>query len=414
MKKEQIKQLVYKNLVTKRIILFGAGQVAEEFYMRNKDRLHISHCVSNLPEEWGQKKFLGQLDVREFQMEEILDEDYLIVCGPYAFRRIEIQLLNCGFCMFEHFTESSIAESLMTNKKIALFRGSCILRDIYECIVKSETFMNEYTAIYATDNYVASKYDNRVLYYASKICDCYIYSYRILRQDKVYLFDDDDLPADCKKISVSNITFPGYWPQADPEIRNSNKYLIHPYTMKRDLTFYHTLYRMEDVNVNRMIEEGKGVEEILHSVSALDYYTEKEVNRNLKVAFKSLQIAERFADITVMDYIKDNYNQKLVFQNFSHMHKSVIWTYVRRLLEKMDIDIKECDLLEKQSPEYIHHGGDIPVYPSVAKVLGLNWIDASTQYEVMTYHGVEKMTFEQYIRHYVTYTEKVREIMKVW
>ena len=96
------------------------------------------------------------------------------------------------------------------------------------------------------------------------------------------------------------------------------------------------------------------------------------------------------------------------------MHKCVIWTYVRRLLERMGIEYSECELLEEQSPEYIHHGGDIPIYPGVAKLLGLDWINELTQYEIMTYHGVEKMTFEQYIRHYVAYTEKVREIMKAW
>ncbi len=412
--KEQIKALVRRNLSEKRIILFGAGKVAQEFYAKHKNKLKISHCVSNLSDEWGEKKFLQELDVIEFKKENIKPEDYLVVCGPFAFRGLEIQLLNCGFSMFEHFTESSIAESLLSNKKIALFRGSCILRDIYECIVKSKAFTDEYTAIYATDNYVASKYDNRVLYYASKICDCYIYSYRILRQDKVYLFGDDDLPADCQKISVSNITFPGYWPQADPEIRNSNKYLIHPYNSKRDLVFYHTLYRMEDVNVNKMVEDGMSADEIYRIVSAPDYYEEKPVKRNLKVAFKSLQIAEQFADIKVMDYIKEYYDKKLVFQNFSHMHKCVIWTYVHRLLEKLGIDTAECEMLEEQSPTYIHHGGDIPIYPSVAKILGLDWIDESTQYEIMTYHGVVNMTFEQYIMHYVDYTEKVREIMKAW
>ena len=412
--KEEIKRLVRKNLAEKRIILFGAGEVAQIFYTNNRDKLNISHCVSNLSDEWGSKKFMQELDVKEFKSEEIKKDDYLIVCGPFAFRRLEIQLINCGFCMFEHFVESSIAECILSNKKIALFRGSCILRDVYECIVKAKAFSEEYTAIFATDNYVTSKYDNRVLYYASKICDCYIYSYRILRQDKVYLFDDEDLPSDCQKISISNITFPGYWPQADPEIRNSNKYLIHPYNAKRDLVFYHTLYRMEDVNLNKMIEEGKSEDEIYNLVSADDYYEEKAVRRNLKVSFKSLQIAEQFADIKVYDFIKNNYDKRLVFQNFSHMHKCVIWTYVRRLLERMGIEYSECELLEEQSPEYIHHGGDIPIYPGVAKLLGLDWINELTQYEIMTYHGVEKMTFEQYIRHYVAYTEKVREIMKAW
>lgn len=414
MTKEQIKVNTRKSILNKNIILFGAGEVAEEFYYKNKDLLKISHCVSNIRKQWGECNFLGVLDIREFRADQIGKDDYLIVCGPYAFRQIEIQLLNCGLQMFEDFVESSIAECLLKNKKIVLFRGSCILRDIYESVLTAHTFNEQYAAIYATDNYVTSKFDNRVLYYASKICDYYVYSYRILRQDKVYLLTDEELPSDCFKISMSNITFPGYWPQADPEIRNSNKYLIHPYNMKRDLVFYHTMYRMEDININRYIEEGKGFEEIFQLLSRRDYYDPKMVRKNLRVAFKSLQIAEQFADIGVIDFLKENYQKKMLFQNFSHMHKCVIWTYVRRLFEKLHLSVDECDQLEEKSPNYIHHGGDIPIYPSVAESLELEWYDKNMKYEIMTYTGTKEMTFEQYVAHYVEYTQKARKIIEMW
>lgn len=414
MTKEQIIIKSRENLLEKRIILFGVGEVAQKFYQKNRNRLKISHCVSNMKEQWGKQAFLNELDVVEFKSENIGPNDYLIVCGPFAFRQIEIQLINCGFRMFEHFIESSIAECVLENKKIALFRGSCILRDIYECVITSKTFTEQYAPIYATDNYAVSKFDNRVLYYASKICDCYIYSYRMLRRDKVYLLTDEELPKDCVKISVSNITFPGYWPQADPEIRNSNKYLIHPYNSKRDLIFHHTMYRLEDTNINRFMDEGKEFEEIYSLISSKDFYDEKAVKRNLKIAFKSVQIAEQFADIKAMDFIKDNYDKRMLFQNFAHMHKCVIWTYVRRLFEKLQLASEECDALEEMSPKYIHHGGDIPIYPSVARALELTWYDENMKYEIMTYHGVEEMTFEQYVRHYVEYTKRAKEIMASW
>lgn len=413
MTKERIKENSRNNLLKKRIILFGAGDVAEKFYMQNKDRLNISHCVSNLKEQWGQKCFLNELDVREFKSEEVGPNDYLIVCGTYAFRQIDIQLADCGFHMFEHYIESTIADCLLENKKIVLFRGSCILRDIYQCVITSKTFTERYAAIFATDSNVVSKFDNSTLFYISRICDLYICSYRILQRDNIYLLNED-LPEGCEIISVSNISFPGYWPQADPEIHNSNKYLVHPYNSKRDLVFYHTMYRLEDVNINRLIEEGKEFEEIYDLISSKDFYDEKTVKRNLKVAFKSVQIAEQFADIKVMDFIKENYEHRRVFQNFAHMHKCVTWTFVRRLFEKLDLPYEECDVLEEMSPDYIHHGGDIPIYPSVAQALGLTWYDENMEYEIMTYHGIEKMTFKEYVRHYVEYTKRAKKIMETW
>ncbi len=413
MTKEQIKEISRENLLNKNIILFGAGDVAEKFYLQNRHRLNISHCVSNLKKQWGERSFLNELDVKEFRKEDIRENDYLVVCGVYAFRRIEPQLLDCGFCMYEHFIESTIANCFLENKKIALFRGSCILRDIYECITTSKTFAEQYVPIFATDSMVTSKFDNNALYYISQLCDVYIYSYRMLQRDKIFLLNGE-LPDGCNVISVSNISFPGYWPQADPEIHNSNKYLIHPYNSKRDLVFYHTMYRLEDVNINRLVDEGKDFDEIYSLISSKDYYDEKTVKRNLKVAFKSVQIAEQFADIKVMDFIKENYEQRRVFQNFSHMHKCVTWTYVRRLYEKLQLPLEECDELEELSPNYIHHGGDIPIYPSVAKALELEWYDEDMEYEIMTYHGVEKMTFKEYVQHYVEYTKKTKRIMETW
>ena len=412
--KEELKASARENMMNKRIVLFGAGKVAVEFYRKYKDILNISHCVSNLKREWGSKRFQDELDVLEFRSEDIKETDYLIVCGPYAFRQIEPQLLNCGYQMFLHFIESEIAECILSGKKIVLFRGSCILRDIHECILKSERFGRQYVSIFGTDNYAVSKFDNRVIYHASKICDYFIYSYRILRQDKIYLITEEDLSQDCEIISVSNISFPAYWPQADPEVRNSNRYLIHPYNIERDVVFYHTMYRLEDRNLNRMVEDGWNLSQIWEAVSSEDFYSEKDVRRNFKVALKSLQIAEKFTDVRVMDFIESTYNKEMIFQNFSHMHKCVAWAYVRRIFALMGVDTNECDLLEAQSPKYIHHGGDIPVYPSVAKHMGLDWINEDTTYEIMTYHGVEHMTFRQYVEHYVEYTYKAQKIMASW
>lgn len=413
MTKEQIKEISKENLLNKNIILFGVGDAAEKFYQQNKQRLNIVHCVSNLKKDWGKHIFLDELDVKEFSKEDIGANDYLVICGEDIFHQVEMQLIDYGFCMYEHYIESTIANCFLENKMIALFRGSCILRDIYECIATSRIFAEQYASIFTMDNTATSKFDNNTLYYISQICDVYIYSYRMLRRDEIYLLNNE-LPDGCKVISVSNISFPGYWPQADSEIRNTNKYLIHPYNSKRDLVFYHVMYRLEDVNINRLVDEGKDFEEIYSLISSEDYYDEKTVKRNLKVAFKSVQIAEQFADIKVMDFIKENYGKRKVFQNFAHMHKCVVWAYIRKLYEKLQLPIDECDELEALSPNYIHHGGDIPIYPSVAKALELSWYDEDMEYEIMTYHGVEKMTFKEYVRQYVEYIKRAKRIMETW
>ena len=76
-----------------------------------------------------------------------------------------------------------------------------------------------------------------------------------------------------------------------------------------------------------------------------------------------------------------------------------------------DPDLSE---LEEEAPEHVHSGGDVPIYPSVAKHLQLDFISDTTKYEIITGEGSVYMTFAEYVEHYVEYTRKSMEIMRIW
>lgn len=412
--KALLKEKIIHGIHNRKVILFGAAKVAENFYTLYKNKIAISYCVSNFESEWGENAFLGEKDVFKFDADMITGNEYFIVCGPFAFKQIEKQLIECGLKPYEDFMVSSIVEAVIENKKICMFRGSCVLRDIYECIVQLPEFSREYYGIYSTDNYSINKTEDRVFYYGKDICDAYIYSYRVLRQNKEYLWSQDEIAEGARIMSVSNITFPGYWPQADPEIRNANRYLVHPYNIKRDLVFYHTVYRMEDLEINRMIDENKTAQQIYAAISNDDYFTQKQVTKNSRLAFKSISISENNATIKIEDFIRDKYKEIRVFQNFSHMHKSVIWEMVRRIIKQLGITDENIDKYEELSPKYIHHGGDIPIYPSVANWLELEMVNIDTKYEVLTYQGIKDMNLEEYVYHYYEYTKLAKKMIEGW
>ena len=119
-------------------------------------------------------------------------------------------------------------------------------------------------------------------------------------------------------------------------------------------------------------------------------------------------------DIAVGDFIEDNYRSIRLYQNYIHSNKIVVWEYVRRLLNQIGVSTSEVAQLEKESPEHIHEGGDVPIYPSVAKCLNLEFIDKKTIYEVMTGKEIVYMTFGEYIEHYAEYTRKAMEIVHMW
>lgn len=414
MTKEQIKSIIRDKMASKRIILFGAGVVAEEFYEEYKDELNISHCVSNMKSEWGEKALLGEIDVCKYRKEDITQNDYLIVCGPFAFRTIELQLYADGLKMYENFVESSIAKAVFSGKKIALFYGQCVLRDIYKCIVQVPAFTEEYSSVFTQTNKGQSVVINRLLYHMKDICDLYVYTPKVLDRDSVYSLGKNDFNDECKVISLSNIVVSLYWPEIEMDSSIYNEWYLHPYNSPRDLDFYHTLYRRADLNINKMILNGDSTKKILEILSDDNFYSEKEVTRNARIALRSVDIAERKIDITIGDYIKENYAKKMLYQNLVHATKYIIWEYVRRLLAKLEISREEVLILEQQSPMHIHEGGDVPIYPSVVKSLKLEFVNESYRYEVITGRGIQYMTFREYMEHYIEYTRKAMKIKTMW
>ncbi len=412
--KEKIKVQVREKLSKGRIILFGAGEVAVEFYEEFKGCLNISHCVSNMKKEWGEGAFLDVLDIRQYRKQDLEENDYIIVCGPFAFRSIELQLQSDGLQMYEHFVVSDIAAAIWQNKKIALFYGQCVLRDIYHCMMQVEAFNKEYAAIYTQTAKDQAIVINRVLYYSKEICDLYIYTPKFLDRDSIYSLNREQLPEDCKILSVSNLAVPIYWPQVNKNREEINDLYLHPYNAIRDMIFYHTMFREEDCNINRMVREGKRTSEIVNALSSSDFYSEKQIKRNTNVVLKSIEIAEKGITIGIKDYILNNYCKEKIYQNHIHANKRVIWEYVRRILNEINISSEKLELLIEQSPEYIHHGGDMPIYPSVAQSLNLEFVEEDTTYEVIIGNGIVEMSFEEYIFYYVEYTRKALEIVNMW
>ncbi len=414
MTKEQIKDIVRNQLSTKRIVLFGAGTVAEEFYLEHKDKMNITHCVSNIESEWGKQAFLGELDVCKYRKEDIEEGDYMVVCGPFAFRTIELQLYADGWMMYENFVESNIATAVFSGKKIALFYGQCVLRDIYKCIVQVPAFTEEYSSVFTQTNKGQSVVINRLLYHMKDICDLYVYTPKVLDRDSIYSLGEDDLNDECKVISISNVVVSLYWPEVEMDSTIYNEWYLHPYNTPRDLDFYHTLYRRADLNINKMVLNGDTTGKIIEVLSDDNFYSEKEAIRNVRLALRSVDIAERQIDVTIGDYIKENYAKKMLFQNSVHATKFIIWEYVRRLLAKLEVSEEEVLTLEQQSPMHIHEGGDVPIYPSVAKSLNLEFANESYQYGVITGSGIQYMTFREYMEHYIEYTRKAMKIKMMW
>lgn len=412
--KALLRQKILEQLQAKEIVLFGAGMMAHEFYEQYKDKLSFAFCVTNTSTEWGEKRFCGKLDIRQYRAQELKDR-YYVVLGVYpAFDNIASQMECDGYAMFRDFVDYKVAEAVLENKKLAFFYGTCILRDVLHALERVPAFTKQYVSIFKQGD--TQERDTiaeiRRLYYAKDICDAYIYANKLLHSSEAYNMQRTDLPEDCKMIGVSKVTFHGYWPQLHNKSYNDN--WLFDVMAPFDNNFWHLMYSREDANITKLAEEGKTPEEIYKILSADDYYSAKDIKKHLRICFKTLQVAEKGIEVRVGDFVQRNYKEQKLYQDFTHPKKEVLWEYVRQVLEHLEIQEEHLADIIEAAPAYIHRSSDMPIYPSVAKHLGLSWINENTRYELITSKGVRLMTFKEYVLHYAAYTQAALKLREGW
>lgn len=414
MEKEQIKSSILNKLKTKKIVLFGGGITAQNFYIEYKNNINIIKCVSNISKEWGEGNLCGEIDITKFDMSIIDSETYIVCCSIVAFDLIERQLKEKGLKVYDDFIDYRIAKAVLKDLPIIIFYGTCVLRDIYNIIDKYDIFNENFASIFTQSGVHQAIVTNRILIHALKICDVFVYTPKILDRDSMYSVSREMLPSDCKMISVSNLVVSIYWPQCSKKIDDYNEFYLHTYSSYRDLRFYHTMFRKSENNINKMVIEGVKISEIAKRLSDEDFYSEKDVKRNFNSSMKLIQLAEKKVDIVVSDYINDNCKDIWLYQNYIHPNKVVIGEYTKRLLKELGVSDIKFDAYLDTLPEHIHEGGDVPIYPSVIKHLGLSCVDEKQRWRILTSDGIKLMTFNEYVEYYAEYTVKAIEIMNMW
>lgn len=138
------------------------------------------------------------------------------------------------------------------------------------------------------------------------------------------------------------------------------------------------------------------------------------------MSFREIELKEEDADIKISDWIRENYKSKKFFRDRAHLNNELIWEYTKRVLNKLGYpakkinNIEEIDIVSKSG----FYGGtwnEVPIYPSVVKILGLNMIDESTKYcMVRAEKRIDYFTFKEYMYNYINYIKCTLDIEKYW
>ena len=409
---KKIKEIIKKQLGEKELVLWGVNDKAKEFYKKYKAVYNIKKCITdqkNYPEWFDEEKKIPIVKWEEYEIEE---SDYIIILSS-PFIHIENQIQASGMKIFEEYVDCNLIEVALSDKKIAVMAGNCQIMMIYEFMNQLKTFKDEYIFYSFPTHIWKSRYSVKLLCYLKSVCDLYI----CMRHEKedVMFFSGEELPVDCKILTLPCSISRLYWPQ----LKINRKGAENDYFIKSRLTNEHGAFEYGDININRMIKEGKSLDEVVKCLTDEDFYTKEEVDEHLEMAMRVLEYEEDRCDIQYLPYVKEHFKKNMLYKDMIHLQVSFIWWIVKQILIYLNMDTAEAEEMERlqsdpKSLEYAVHCTEVPVYPSVAKHMGIEWYNKDTLYDVTFYNGRRKLTFEEYIRAYYELCSKMKEIYEKW
>lgn len=288
---------------------------------------------------------------------------------------------------------------LSPSKQLAVMYGNCQMHDYYDCIMLSLDFRRDYEAVYFKYlEYPRWKEERLELL----LCLCSVFLYTKEGFDERFRnciqFVKTQNP-DCRTIKIPTYSYRGCFPQTNPHIQEKGHYDIIAETFNS--------FHREDLTVNRMIQEGKAEDDIVSKVLSGTCFSEESILRGNEIALKQIELMDRASDVSIGAYVKANYQKIRLFKDPVHMENNLVWFISEQLLRIMGYQQNQ------PMPERtIHYFTELPIYPEVISVLGLEWPEESYHPVIRLAEGMISTDTEGFLRRYCRFAGSAERIRK--
>ena len=396
----------------KRIILYGTGNTGNEFYNSYKNVLCIDGCTSSDREIIP---IQGLETVRYNELDK--EKNLLIICSIY-YEEIRRNLIMSGWTQNVNFVRWDIFEKIYqaekNDKQIIVAVGQCEIQEICEVFKRIASFNQKYIVSYFDERKVCSHGDKfNILEYYDCIfmigkADIFLRP-SVMTPKSVIGFDylQNNVKKQCRIIKVSLFIFDSYWPQDISKDRETSKYyVIRPNTKI-------SAFAESERVIESMLAAGKNSKQIKEEISKEDFFDRETVYANHKTALKRIKLADKLSDIKIYDYTENNYNKLKLFCDRGHFNENMLKEYVKTIFSYLNEDkcIKELDGIG--IGDIFSRVNELPIYPSTARILDLQWVDMNTTYRMNINNSVRKVTFDEYIETMLEYYSTAKKLVKM-
>lgn len=417
-KADENKEIIRNKIESNRIVLIGDAKCIEAFYTKYGSKLNIGKMI--VTEEVTDKN--SWLNMQMYKKDDVNTDNFYILCaevktrGDDVYKKIYTIMKDCNLRLMQNYIRSDIAEAVLDRKKIFLWEGFCQVQQlgmkIFNRVIENAAcFFFRYGLDTLPKSY---KYEDGLE--LIKICDYFIYMPVIFAEGKIDYQFEDYLSLDAIKLRIPRIPFMGLYPY-----KASVFEAFHKYSIDKKL---HWPFAYEESIIDEYILAGKDNEYIYSELMRPDLFDKKTIERQLKLAFKGIEIAEGQADIKISDFLKANYQERKCYRDGLHYQNFVYFELARRIADRLGIDCtdKINELEEKYKNIELIDYTEVPVLQCVADTLGLKWVDDNTTYRVkFTEQGewrgktsIKLMNRKEWIYLYCDYTRANISLIKIW
>lgn len=377
------------------ICIWGTGEKGRKLYYKLKLSSHrnITKFYDNCKDNIGTSLY----GIEVVGPEDINGNEYIIIASG-AWKEICEQLISYRLKPFEDFLPDFFLgekiyyekifdfkqicmqkkidyQKLFKGKKIAVFYGNCQTSILGDMISLVHSFCQEYKIVKLP---IVSDWNNsdgkgRAVLHALyedkaflEAIDLFIYQTVSVNNKFSEILATDywiaKLKEECKKCHILNLYFTGYFPQ----VKAINRELLAE-------IHQNGLFPMEDIYVNDMLQAGMSKEDIIREIvdpnSSIVEPT--SILTTINDSLKKLQEREGEVDVKISDYVKKMYREKQLWYSFNHPCEELLIEYLYRILAYLGVKADTLSVTDVVRQCSTLKGQDYPVYPCVAKCIGL-------------------------------------------
>lgn len=336
------------------IVIWGTGTVARSLYYKiaRNGGFRVRYFIDNAP-----MKSFYDYDVY-LPTRENCSKYLVVVASSIHYEEISVQLLEFGLEELQDFIPYQAL-----GKEVVLVHGNCYKLWIQEYLQTSKTFNDRYWIYPIPRVYHIKK--GFIKDHLVKNCDVLI-SQDIQENNKFderLSFEYLSARATKKVICIPNVYGLGKYlfPQAKLGEGESWRNPAGP-ELENGLFLY------SDENIDRLWNSGERNIDTIVQYLETDIYSKQYIEDNLQNCFKKWEERDRHCDVKIMDYIKAEYKNQLLFYEPANPCNNVLRKISERILELLDIDHNEVQEIGARNATL-----ELPVYRCVKEALGLKY-----------------------------------------